>query len=118
MSRKQTLWLGSALWGAAFAVSGAFAFAMNQPLMHHYDVFPTSIERIEQNEALVETRSSGIRELTFDPIEITVPRAALTPPAESAPAAQAEPAYRDITQMNCGAPRPLEQGSNTVRECQ
>lgn len=118
MSRKQTLWLGSALWGAAFAVSGAFAFAMNQPLVHHYDFLPTSMERVEPNEALVNTRSSGAAALTFDPVEITVPRSALTPPAASPVQAAPEPAYRDITQMNCGAPRDLEQGSNTVRECQ
>lgn len=117
MSRKQTLWFGSALWGAAFAVSGAFAFAMNQPLVHHYDYSPTSIERVEAKEDLVRTPSSGVAELTFPALEITVPRAALTPPKE-APTTEVAPAPRDIEQMNCANWRPLEQGGNSVRECQ
>lgn len=112
------MWFGSALWGAAFAVTGAFAFAMHQPLVHHYDFLPTEMQRVEANEDLRLTPSSGVAELTFAPIEITVPRASVVTPPAATPAAEPEPAYRDITQMNCAAPRELEQGSNTVRECQ
>jgi hypothetical protein len=117
MSRKQTLWFGSALWGAAFAVSGAFAFAMQQPLVHHYDFAPTSMVRPEQHEALVRTPSPTDAPLTFPAGEITVPRAALSR-VSAAPKAEAAPVQRDIEQMNCSDWRPLQQGGNAVRECQ
>lgn len=117
MSRKQTLWFGSALWGAAFAVSGAFAFAMQQPLVHHYDFAPTSMVRAEQNEAVVRRPSATTTPLTFPALEITVPRAALTH-TNVAPKVEPAPVQRDIQQMNCSDWRPLEQGGNAVRECQ
>ncbi|MEO7110559.1 MAG: hypothetical protein ABI183_08990 [Polyangiaceae bacterium] len=117
MTRKQTLWLGSALWGAAFAVSGAFAFAMQQPLVHHYDYSPTSIVRPEQNESIVRTPSTTTEPLTFAALEITVPRATVSH-SEALPKAKPAPAQRDIQQMNCSDWRPLEQGGNAVRECQ
>ena len=116
MSRKQTLWLGSAIWGAAFVVSGAFAFAMNQPLIHHYDHSPTSMVRVEPSEQLVRAPSPTVQSLTFPTIEIIVPRAALAP-VKSVQAVETAPAPRDIEQMNCAEWRPLEQGGNAVREC-
>jgi hypothetical protein len=117
MSRKQTLWLGSTIWGAAFVVCGAFAFAMNQPLFHHYDYAPTSMVRMEATEQLVSTPTPTFQSLTFPTIEIIVPRSELAP-AKSTPAAEAVPEARDIEQMNCANWRPLEQGGNSVRECQ
>jgi hypothetical protein len=117
MSRKQTLWFGSALWGAAFAVSGAFAFAMQQPLVHHYDYSPTSMVRAEQYQSVVRTPSASTEQLTFPALEITVPRAALSH-SDTPATAEAAPAQRDIEQMNCSDWRPLEQGGNAVRECQ
>ena len=113
MSRKQVLWLGSAVWGAGFIVSGAFAFAMNQPLVRYRDVSPRPMERVELTEAIVRAPSPSVVPLMFPEIEITVPRALLTPPAAAAP-----PPPRDIEQMNCAEWRPLEQGGNAVRECQ
>jgi hypothetical protein len=112
MSRKQTLWLGSAVWGSAFIVSGAFAFAMNQPLVHYIDT-TKSIERQAPTEVVVATPSQSNVPLTFPALEITVPRAQLAAPVAAPP-----PAPRGIEQMNCAEWRPLEQGGNAVRECQ
>jgi len=113
MSRKQLLWLGSAVWGAGFIVSGAFAFAMNQPLTIYRDVSPRPIERVELTQAVVRTPSPIIPTFTFPEIVITVPRAQLAPRVAAAP-----PPPRDLQQMNCADWRPLEQGGNAVRECQ
>jgi len=112
MTRKQTLWLGSAVWASAFVVSGAFAFVMKQPLVHYADT-TKSIERQAPIEVVVARPSAPVSvPLNFPPIEIIVPRARLAAPVV------APPAPRDVGQMNCADWRPLQQGGNAVRECQ
>jgi len=116
MSRKQTLWLASGVWGAGFMVCGAFAFAMNQPLVMHYDeTAPRTVERIAAVESVVRAPTEVSTPLTFPALEINVPREQLAP---RAPVVVTPPPARDITQMNCADWRPLEQGGNAVRECQ
>jgi hypothetical protein len=118
MSRKQTLWLSSVIWGAGFVAWGAFAFAMTRPLVIHHEPMPTTLTSfVAPAPQVVRATLPPAEPLRFPVIEITVPRSSLAS-VKTTPKVDAPPPPRDIEQMNCSDWRPLEQGGNAVRECQ
>ena len=122
MTRTQTFVLGSAIWLAGIGVFAGFAYAMNRPLPVPAPE-PVSAPG-ELTAANIAARPVYERVVTLPPIEIVghAPKAMHFPAQVIAPVAAApvDNAPRDLTEMNCGNWRPLEQGgsTSTVRECQ